>query len=100
VNFVICPLAFFVPSALYTGMEMGRLNVGILFSRTNSSSIAEVLHPESRRARTGTIEASPRRILALISREFGDRFLVTNLGFFCSSRNERLTSSRESWRIC
>jgi len=55
--------------------------MGILFSHTNSLSIAEALHPESRRARTGTIEASPRRISALISRELGDHFLVTNLGF-------------------
>jgi len=75
---------------------MGRLNVGILFSHMNSSSMAEALHPKSRRARTGTIEASLRRISAFISREFGDRFLIMNLGFFWSSHKERLTSSRES----
>ena len=99
-NFVINPLAFLVPSALYTGMEMGRLNVGSFFSHMNSSSIAEALHPELRRARTGTIEVLLRRISALISREFGDHFLVINLGFFWSSRRERLTSSTESCWIC
>jgi len=67
---------------LYTGIEIGRLNVGILFSHMNSSSIMEALHPESRRVRMGTIEVSLRRISALISKEFGDHFLVTNLSFF------------------
>jgi len=70
--------------------------VGILFSRTNSALMAEALHPELRRARMGIIEALPRRNSALISREFGDHFLVMNLGFFCNSRKERLTLSRES----
>jgi len=59
-----------------------------------------VLHLESRRARTGIVEALPRRISAFILREFGDRFLVTNLGFFWSSHRERKTSLRGSWRIC